>query len=505
MILDAMRMAPHRPPHSPPASIFPRMAYSLVIGLEVHAQLSTRTKLFCGCERSFGEEPNMHTCPVCLGMPGTLPVPNAQAVEYAIRLGLALGCRIDPNALFTRKNYFYPDLPKGYQITQTGGMPIYDRPICVGGHMHLVGEGVDRHIEIVRIHMEEDAGKLIHDRGPDSLFDANRCGTPLCEVVTGPDMRSIPEAILYLQRLKQIVEYLGVCDGNMEEGNFRCDANVSLRKDDNAPLGTRVELKNMNSFSNIEKAIQIEIIRQAEILDNGGHIVQETRAYDVARGTTRSLRSKEDAHDYRYFPEPDLVPLQVSEAMVECVRSQMPELPEARARRYVDVLGLPEYDARVITADKALADWYEGILAAGTSPKQASNWFMGDVLRVLKETGKSIQDLPFGPGHIAALVVRIEDKTINGKIAKDLFSEMAQSGKTPDQIIDEKGLRQVTDTGAIDVAIAAVLTANPKELEGFRAGKDKLFGFFVGQVMKETKGKANPAVVNELLKKALAG
>jgi aspartyl-tRNA(Asn)/glutamyl-tRNA(Gln) amidotransferase subunit B len=318
-------------------------------------------------------------------------------------------------------------------------------------------------------------------------------------------MRSIGEAILYLQRLKQIVEYLGVCDGNMEEGNFRCDANVSLRKGEDAPLGNRVELKNMNSFSNIEKAIQVEIIRQAEILDNGGIVAQETRAYDVAKGTTRSLRSKEDAHDYRYFPEPDLVPLVVSPEFVESIRATLPELPEARVRRYVDVLGLPEYDARVITADKIQADWYEGILAAGTAPKQASNWFMSEVLRVLKETGKTVSELPIGPKHIADLVVRIEDKTINGKIAKDVFAEMVVSGRSVDQVIDEKGLRQVTDTGAIDAAIAAVLAANPNELEGYRGGKEKLFGFFVGQVMKETKGKANPGAVNDLLKKALAG
>lgn len=481
------------------------MAYSVVIGLEVHTQLSTRTKLFCGCERSFGEDPNIHTCPVCLGLPGSLPVPNATALEYAIRLGLALDCEIDRHSFFTRKSYFYPDVPRNYQITQTGGMPIYDHPICTGGKLHIQGDGIDKTIEIVRIHMEDDAGKLLHDRGQDSLFDANRAGTPLCEIVTGPDMRSIPEAILYLQRLKQIVEFLGVSDGNMEEGNFRCDVNVSLRKDDNAPFGTRVELKNMNSFSNIEKAVQSEIARQAEILDNGGTILQETRGYDVARGITRSLRSKEDAQDYRYFPEPDIVPLHVTDEQIERIRSEMPELPEARIRRYVDVLGLPEYDARVITADKTLADWYEGILQAGAGAKVASNWFMGDVLRTVKETGKSITELPLTPAHIAQLIVRIDDNTINGKIAKDVFAEMAVSGKLPDVVIDEKGLRQVTDTGAIDAAIAAVLAANPKELEGFRAGKDKLFGFFVGQVMRETKGKANPGAVNDLLKKALAG
>ncbi len=480
------------------------MAYSVVIGLEVHAQLSTRTKLFCGCELSFGEDPNLHTCPVCLGMPGTLPMPNAQAVDYAIRLGLGLDCKIDKNAMFTRKNYFYPDLPKGYQITQTGGMPIYDRPICVDGKLHIQGEGIDKTIEIVRIHMEEDAGKLLHDRGQDSLFDANRCGTPLCEIVTAPDMRSIAEAILYLQRLKQIVEYLGVCDGNMEEGNFRCDANVSLRKDENAPYGTRVELKNMNSFSNIEKAIQCEIVRQAEILDNGGQIVQETRAYDVAKGTTRSLRSKEDAHDYRYFPEPDLVPLHVTDEQIDRIRREMPELPEARVKRYVDVLGLPEYDARVITMDKPLADWYEGILSAGAPAKQASNWFMGDVLRTLKETGKAIGELPIKPEHIAQLIARIEDKTISGKIAKDIFVLMVESGKTPDQLIDEKGLRQITDDGPILEAIAKVLEANPKELADYKGGKEKLFGFFVGQVMRATGGKANPASLNELLKKALS-
>ena len=481
------------------------MSYSIVIGLEVHAQLSTRTKLFCGCERSFGEEPNVHTCPVCLGLPGTLPVPNATAVEYAIRMGLALGCEIDRGAFFTRKSYFYPDVPRNYQITQTGGMAIYDHPICVNGHLHIQGDGIDKTIGIVRIHMEDDAGKLLHDRGADSLFDANRAGTPLCEIVTAPDMRSIPEAILYLQRLKQILEFLGVCDGNMEEGNFRCDVNVSLRKDENAPFGTRVELKNMNSFSNIEKAVQNEIIRQAEILDNGGEVLQETRAFDVAKGTTRSLRSKEDAHDYRYFPEPDIVPLCITEEQIEHIRATMPELPEARIKRYVETLGLPEYDARVITSEKTLADWYEGILSAGAPAKQASNWFMGEVLRVVKETGKGISDLAFGPGHIASLIARIEDKTISGKIAKDIFADMSESGKTPDQLIEEKGLRQITDTGAIEKAIADVIAANPKELEAYRGGKDKLFGFFVGQVMKATQGKANPGAVNDILKKALAG
>lgn len=481
------------------------MAYSIVIGLEVHTQLATRTKLFCGCERSFGEEPNVHTCPVCLGMPGTLPVPNAKAVEYAIRMGLALDCSIDRNALFTRKAYFYPDVPRNYQITQTGGMPIYDHPICVDGKLHIKDGAIDKVISIVRIHMEDDAGKLLHDRGADTLFDANRCGTPLCEIVTGPDMRSIDEALLYLQRLKQILEYLGVSDCNMEEGNFRCDVNVSLRKSDDAPFGTRVELKNMNSFSNIEKAVQHEIMRQAEILDNGGKVFQETRAYDVAKGTTRSLRSKEDAQDYRYFPEPDIIPLQVSESMIEEIRATLPELPEDRVARYVGQLGLPEYDARVITADKVQADWYEGILAAGAPAKQASNWFMGEVLRLLKDSTKTISDLPIGPQHIAALIARIEDKTISGKIAKDVFELMAQSGKTPDQLIEEKGLRQITDTGAIDKAINDVIAANPKELEGYRGGKEKLFGFFVGQVMKATQGKANPSAVNDLLKKALAG
>lgn len=481
------------------------MAYSVVIGLEVHTQLSTRTKLFCGCERSFGEDPNIHTCPVCLGLPGSLPVPNATALEYAIRLGLALDCQIDRHSFFTRKSYFYPDVPRNYQITQTGGMPIYDHPICTGGKLRIQGDGIDKTIEIVRIHMEDDAGKLLHDRGPDSLFDANRAGTPLCEIVTGPDMRSIPEAILYLQRLKQIVEFLGVSDGNMEEGNFRCDVNVSLRKDENAPFGTRVELKNMNSFSNIEKAVQSEIARQAEILDNGGTVLQETRGFDVARGITRSLRSKEDAQDYRYFPEPDIVPLHVTDEQIERIRAEMPELPEARVRRYVDELGLPEYDARVITAEKSLADWYEGILKAGAGAKVASNWFMGEVLRTVKETGKSITELPLTPAHIAQLIARIEDNTINGKIAKDVFADMAVSGKLPDAVIDEKGLRQVTDTGAIDAAIASVLASCPKELADYRGGKDKLFGFFVGQVMRETKGKANPAAVNDLLKKALAG
>jgi len=480
------------------------MPYSVVIGLEVHVQLKTRTKLFCGCERVVGDEANTHTCPICLGMPGTLPIPNAKAVECAIRLGLALGCTIDQHSFFTRKSYFYPDVPRNYQITQTGGMPIYDKPICTGGGLQIKDGDIDKFISLERIHLEDDAGKLMHDRGAFTVFDANRAGTPLCEIVSAPDMRSSAEAILYVQRLKQILEYTDVSDADMENGNLRCDVNVSLRRDENSPFGTRTELKNMNSFTNIEKAVQCEIIRQAEILDNGGHVVQETRAYDVNRGVTRSLRDKEDAQDYRYFPEPDIVPLAISTEQVEHIRTTMPELPEARVERFRDVLGLPEYDARVLTSEKAWADWFEAAVAIQNSPKAIANWTMTEVLRIVKESGKDIAELPFGPAHIAQLVVRIEDKTISGKIAKDVFALLAESGKMPDVLIDENGMRQVTDTGAIDAAVAKVIESNPTEVAAYKGGKEKLFGFFVGQVMRETKGKANPAIVNELVKKALS-
>ena len=480
------------------------MPYSVVIGLEVHVQLKTRTKLFCGCERVVGDEANTHTCPICLGMPGTLPIPNAKAVECAIRLGLALGCTIDQHSFFTRKSYFYPDVPRNYQITQTGGMPIYDKPICTGGGLQIKDGDIDKFISLERIHLEDDAGKLMHDRGAFTVFDANRAGTPLCEIVSAPDMRSAAEAILYVQRLKQILQYIDVSDADMENGNLRCDVNVSLRRDENSPFGTRTELKNMNSFTNIEKAVQCEIIRQAEILDNGGHVVQETRAYDVNRGVTRSLRDKEDAQDYRYFPEPDIVPLAISTEQVEHIRTTMPELPEARVERFRDVLGLPEYDARVLTSEKAWADWFEAAVAIQNSPKAIANWTMTEVLRIVKESGKDIAELPFGPAHIAQLVVRIEDKTISGKIAKDVFALLAESGKMPDVLIDENGMRQVTDTGAIDAAVAKVIESNPTEVAAYKGGKEKLFGFFVGQVMRETKGKANPAIVNELVKKALS-
>jgi aspartyl-tRNA(Asn)/glutamyl-tRNA(Gln) amidotransferase subunit B len=479
------------------------MPYSVVIGLEVHTQLKTRTKLFCGCEIVTGDDANLHTCPVCLGMPGTLPSPNAQAVELAIRLGLAMGCTIDRHAMFTRKSYFYPDSPRNYQITQTGGMPIYDRPLCTGGGLHIKEGAIDKFVSLTRIHMEDDAGKLLHDRGPWSVFDANRAGTPLCEIVSAPDLRSVQEAVLYLQRLKQLVEYIGVSDANMEDGNFRADVNVSLRRDEDSPLGVRCELKNMNSFSNIEKAVQYEIARQAEILDNGGHVVQETRGFDVNRGVTRNLRDKEDAHDYRYFPEPDILPLAITDAQIEGIRAAMPELPEARVARFQQALGLPEYDARVLTLEKSWADWFEAAVALRNSPKAVSNWVMTDVLRLVKETGKAIEALPFGPSHLAQLVERIEDGTISGKIAKDVFALMSESGKMPDALIEEHGMRQVTDTGAIDAAVARIVAANPAEVEAYRGGKEKLFGFFVGQVMKATGGSANPKLVNEVLRRLL--
>src|SRR5690606_5794014 len=396
------------------------MAYSVVIGLEVHAQLSTRTKMFCGCKVEFGAEPNTLVCPVCLGMPGTLPVPNAKAVEYAIKMGLACGCRIDTKAMWTRKNYFYPDLPKGYQITQTGGSPVYDRPICTGGHLDIdLEDGTRKRIGLTRIHMEEDAGKLIHDLTvADSLFDANRCGTPLIEIVSDPDLRSPREAYLYLEKLKQILEYLEICDANMERGNLRCDANISLRASEDAPFGERIELKNMNSFHNIEKALEAEIEMQAAILDAGGTVKRETKRWDVAKGTTVVNRSKEDAQDYRYFPEPDLVRLSVTPDDVERVRATLPELPEARRKRYVEQYGVPAYDAGVLTREKAVSEFYEAACAVAEDKKAVSNWVMGEVLRVLKEGNLTVSDLKFTAAHVGEMVELIRTGAISGKIAK---------------------------------------------------------------------------------------
>ena len=478
--------------------------FETVIGLEVHAQLATNSKLFSASPNRFGSTPNRNINPVCTAQPGALPVLNRRAVEFAIRAGLATNCEIHNVSVFSRKNYFYPDLPKGYQISQ------FDKPICERGYMDIEFEnqpGVreTKRIGITRIHMEEDAGKSQHMAGF-SLVDLNRAGTPLIEIVSEPDFRGPAEAAAYLKKLRAILQYIEVCDGNMQEGNLRCDANVSVRRVGDTKLGTRAELKNLNSFRFLEKAIEYEIQRQINVIVSGGRIVQETRLYDSARNVTQSMRSKEEAHDYRYFPEPDLPPLHVSDAWISKVKEQMPELPAAKAQRFVKEFELPEYDANVITSAKPLAEFYEKAVAKSAGePKLVSNWLMTEVLRMLKVSEKEIEECPFPAEHLGELVALIKKGEISSKIAKTVFEEMWTSGKAPAAIVKEKGLVQVSDPAPIENAMRKVMAASPKNVEEFRAGKDKLFGFFVGQVMKETQGKANPGMVNEIVKAFLAG
>jgi aspartyl-tRNA(Asn)/glutamyl-tRNA(Gln) amidotransferase subunit B len=480
------------------------MDYEAVIGLEVHAEMLTQSKIFCGCSAKFGAAPNENTCPLCLGLPGVLPVLNRRVVEFAIKAGLATHCTIAPSSRWARKNYFYPDLPKGYQISQ------YELPICLDGRVDIELDGQPGAVRLTRIHMEEDTGKNIHDQhGDASLVDYNRCGVPLLEIVSEPDIRSAAEAGAYLRKLRQILQYLEVCDGNMEEGSFRCDANISVRPRGQKEFGTKAEVKNMNSFRAVEKAIEHEIERQIDLVSHGERVVQETRLWDPDREETRSMRSKESAHDYRYFPDPDLLPLEVSREWVATVQAAMPELPDARRARFVSEYGLPAYDAEVLTARKDVADYFETALGAHRNPKTISNWVMGDVLRLVRERKLDealvIREWPVAPERLAGMVQLIDGGAINGKIAKTVFEQMVESGKSADAIVAEQGLSQVTDSGAIDAAIAAVLDANPDKVAEYRAGKDKLFGFFVGQVMKATQGKANPGKVNELLKERLLG
>jgi len=476
------------------------MTYEVVVGVEVHAQLRTQSKMFCGCTTTFGSSPNSQTCPVCLGLPGSLPVMNRAAVEMAVRAGLALNCTIGVNNRFARKNYFYPDLPKGYQISQ------YESPICENGWFEIaVGDGKKR-VRIRRAHLEEDAGKNIHETGTSgSLVDLNRAGTPLLEIVTEPDMSSTDEVIAYLKGLRDILMYLEVCDGNMEEGSFRCEPNLSLRPVGQKEFGTKVELKNINSFKVVKDAMEYEIKRQTKVLSEGGKIRQETRSWNIDRGETAVMRSKEEAHDYRYFPDPDLVPLKLDKEWVEGFTSSLPELPAARARRFIGDYGLPEYDAGVLTSSKSLAEYFESCVKLFNQPKTVSNWVMGELTRELNNSGTVVSASPVPPERLVELLKMVDQGAISLKVAREIFPQVYSSGKTPVQIVQEKGLTQVSDEGALEAIITEVLTKSPAQVAQFKEGKPQVLGFLVGQVMKASGGKANPGKVNELLKRKLAG
>ena len=476
------------------------MEFEPVIGLEVHAQLSTRSKLFCGCPTEYGAEANTHTCPVCLGMPGSLPVLNREAVRMAVMMGLAVEAEVRPRSVFARKNYFYPDLPKGYQTSQ------YELPIIEHGRLRTEPEDSDpKMVGITRIHMEEDAGKSLHEGFGEGItaIDLNRSGTPLIEIVSEPDMRSPAEAVAYLKKLHSIVRYLDICDGNMQEGSFRCDANVSLRPKGTEEFGTRAELKNLNSFRNLERAINFEMARQQEVIEDGGHVVQETRLWDADAGETRSMRTKEEANDYRYFPCPDLLPLDVPETLVDEARDALPELPDAKRERFTSDYGLKDYDASVLTTSRELADYYERVVTTGADPKLAANWTMVELLGALNKDGIDITESPISAENLGLLVQRIEDETISGKIAKQVFEPMYAEGIDPDTVIEREGLKQITDTSAIEATVDEVIGENPDQVQQYLDGKDKLLGYFVGQVMKKTGGKANPQQVNQIVKDKL--
>ncbi len=477
--------------------------FQVVIGLEVHAQLLTRSKVFCGCSTGFGADPNTHVCPVCLGLPGVLPRLNAQVVEMAVRTGLALGSRVKEKSVFARKNYFYPDLPKGYQISQ------YELPICEGGAVEITVAGVEKRIRLVRVHMEEDAGKNLHDVSPDgaSGVDLNRAGVPLLEIVSEPDLRSVDEAIEYLKSLRAILMYLGVNDGNLQEGSFRCDANVSVMRKGSDRYGTRCEIKNMNSFRFLRAAVEYETRRQIEIVEGGGQVEQETRLFDPDRGETRSMRSKEEAHDYRYFPEPDLPPVIVPPELVERVRKELPELPRSRAARYQNELGLSAYDAGLLVSERAVAEFFDAALELhGRAPeaaKKLANWMNGEVARLANERAEAPSAWKLTPARLAGILKLLDAQTIGGPGAKQVLEEVFATGAEPDEVVRARGLAQVSDAGAIEAAVDQVLAASAGEVERYRAGNKKLLGFFVGQVMKAMKGKGNPAVVNALLKQKL--
>ncbi|CAD7771940.1 Aspartyl/glutamyl-tRNA(Asn/Gln) amidotransferasesubunit B [Candidatus Methanoperedenaceae archaeon GB50] len=474
------------------------MSYEAVIGLEVHAQLLTESKIFCSCSTKFGALPNSHVCPVCMGMPGVLPVLNKKVVEFALKMALATHCRINTYSVFARKNYFYPDLPKGYQISQ------YEHPLAEEGWVEIEVNGYKKQIGIIRIHMEEDAGKLMHDpHKPISYVDFNRTGVPLIEIVSKPDIRTPEEGVAYLKKLRSILRYLEICDGNMEEGSFRCDANISLRLVNTEKFGVRTELKNMNSFKHVQRALTYEIERQRSILEQGGKVIQETRLWDENKGITRSMRGKEEAHDYRYFPDPDLMPVVIDKDWIEEIRKTLPELPDVKKQRFKQVYGLPEYDAEVLTSEKDLAEYFERVVKWGSEAKLASNWVMSEVLRKLNEEKREIQACPVKPKDLAELLQLVQKGTISGKIAKTVFEEMYASGKPASQIVKEKGLIQITDQAVLQEIAQKIIESYPKEVEQYKAGKEKLLGFFVGQMMKQTKGKANPQLVNKIFKELL--
>jgi len=476
-------------------------AWEAVIGLEIHAQLATQSKIFSGASTAYGAEPNTQACLVDLGYPGVLPVLNEQVVRMACKFGLAVNADVARRSVFARKNYFYPDLPKGYQISQ------YELPIVENGELSIDVDGATKRIGITRAHLEEDAGKSIHDGMEGATgIDLNRAGTPLLEIVSEPDLRSAKEAVAYMRKIHTIVRYLEISDGNMQEGSFRCDANVSVRPRGQETLGTRTELKNLNSFRFVEKAINIEIERQIDVLEDGGEVVQETRLYDSDRDETRSMRSKEEANDYRYFPDPDLLPVEIDDEYVERVRETLPELPDAKRKRFIDTFGLKPDDAAILMMNRAFADYFEAVSgAAQASPQVVANWVIGDLTGALNRDGIEIEACPVDPEKLAGLLDRIHDETISGKIAKEVFDAMWAGEGTADEVIEARGLKQITDASAIEAIIDDVIAAHPEQAEEYRSGKDKLIGFFVGQVMKATGGKANPGQVNKLLKSRLGG
>ena len=475
------------------------MEYEAVIGLEIHVQMDTKTKMFCSCPVEFGAEPNTNVCPVCLGMPGSLPVVNRRAVEFAVRASLALNCEVHTESIFARKNYFYPDLPKGYQISQ------YERPLATDGWVEIeLPSGEKKRVRIRRLHIEEDAGKNIHE-GSKSYVDLNRAGTPLMEIVTEPDIRSAEEARIFLETLRNIMRYTGVSKADMEKGQLRCDINVSVRPKGSDKLGTRTEIKNVNSFRFVQKAIEYEVERQVKVLEEGGEIVQETRTFDPATGKTYPMRSKEEAEDYRYFPDPDLLPLVVKEEWVEEIKKNMPELPHQRLERLLSQYGISEYEAKIFVQHKELGDFFEEAVKKFNEPKMIANWLLNDLLGLLNEKQIPLEESPVSPEKLAELVKLIKENVISTKIGKEVIKEMVETGKSASQIVEEKGLKQITDEGEIRKIVEEVVSRFPSEVERFRQGEEKLIGFFVGQVMRETKGKANPKLVNQILREVLKG